>query len=44
MNINEASEYFEKFITETEEKSEIRVYRKFIAILSDLKNKGLTNE
>jgi len=44
MKINEASNFFKKLIIGTEEKSEIRVYHKFIAILTDLENKGLTDE
>ena len=44
MTINEASVFFEKLITETGEKSEIRIYHRFITILTDLKNKVLTSE
>ena len=44
MNINEASGFFKSLITETDKKSEIRVYEKFIGILSDLKNRKLTEK
>lgn len=44
MYINEASDYFKKLIIETSEKSETRIYHKFVAILSDLENKELTDE
>ena len=44
MNINDACNFFKKLITETDEKSEIRVYHKFITILSDLENRELTDE
>ena len=44
MNINEASVFFKKLITETGEKSEIRVYHKFISILSDLEGIELNDE
>jgi len=44
MNINDAGNFFKKLVTETDEKSEIRVYHKFIAILSDLENRELTDE
>jgi TPP-dependent 2-oxoacid decarboxylase len=42
MNLNKASEFFKKLIAETNDKSEIRVYQKFISILFDLENKALT--
>jgi hypothetical protein len=44
MKINTASDFFKKLITESDEKSEIKVYEKFIAILSDLSNRDLTQE
>ena len=44
MKINTASDFFKNLITETGDKSEIRVYEKFITILSDLKNRDLTQE
>lgn len=44
MNINEASDFFKNLTTNTNEKSEIRIYQKFIAILSDLENKNLTEK
>ena len=44
MKINTASDFFKNLIIETDEKSEIRVYEKFIAILSDLNNRALTQD
>ncbi|MFD2565366.1 hypothetical protein [Aquimarina rubra] len=44
MNINEASKFFKNLITETDVKSEIRVYEKFITILSQLEHKNLSEE
>jgi hypothetical protein len=44
MTLNAASDFFKNLITETQEKSEIKVYHKFIAILTDLESKALTNE
>ena len=44
MTINATNDFFKNLITETQEKSEIRVYHKFIAILTDLENKALTDE
>ena len=44
MNINEASDFFKNLTTNTNEKSEIRIYQTFIAILSDLENKNLTEK
>ena len=44
MNINEASKFFKNLVTETEVKSEVKVYEKFIAILSQLENKDLSEE
>jgi len=44
MTLNTASDFFKNLITETADKSEIRVYEKFMAILNDLKNKDLKVE
>lgn len=44
MNINETSDFFKTLIKETTEKPEIRIYEKFISILSDLENMSLTKE
>lgn len=43
MTINETTYFFESLLTETNKKSEIRLYKKFIAILSDLTNKNLSD-
>ncbi len=42
MKIKEAADFFKGLISGTKKKSEIRVYEKFIGILSSLKNKDLT--
>ena len=39
MTINDASAFFESLIAATDKKPEIRVYKKFVAVLSDLENK-----
>ncbi|WP_299437739.1 hypothetical protein [uncultured Aquimarina sp.] len=44
MNINEASKFFKNLVTETDVKSEVKVYKKFIAILSQLEDKNLSEE
>tara|TARA_R110002050_G_scaffold94765_2_gene197175 strand:+ start:28157 stop:28615 length:459 start_codon:yes stop_codon:yes gene_type:complete len=44
MNIIQASVFFEKLLEESENKREIKVYRSFIAILSNLKSRDLTEE
>jgi hypothetical protein len=44
MTINAAYDLFKNLITEAQEKSEVKVYNKFIAILTDLESKVLTNE
>ncbi len=44
MNINEATDFFKSILTDTDKKSEIKVYESFIAILSDLKDRELTEE
>ena len=44
MTIDASNDFFKNLITETQEKSEIRVYNKFIAILTDLDTKALTDE
>lgn len=41
MNIIETIKLFEKLITETENKYEIKIYKNFNGILSDLKNREL---
>jgi len=42
MTINETIDFFERLLTETDLKSEIRLYKKFIAVLHDLINKSLS--
>jgi hypothetical protein len=42
MKINEASDFFESLINKAGKKSEIKIYESFVGILSDLKNKNLT--
>ncbi|WP_378177003.1 hypothetical protein [Aquimarina sp. SS2-1] len=42
MDIHEASKFFKNLITETEDRSEIKMYKKFIIILSQLNNKNLS--
>ena len=44
MNINEASELLKRLISESYNKSEIKVYQSFLNILSALKNRELTPE
>jgi len=44
MNIEEAIKFFKNLITETDVKSEIKVYEKFVAILSQLEDKDLSEE
>lgn len=44
MEIREASDKFQLFLKETDSKTEIKIYEKFIAILSDLNNRDLTND
>lgn len=44
MKINEAADIFKRMITETDQKSEVKVYENFIGILSDLKNRNLTDD
>ncbi len=41
MKLSEASDFFEKLLSETNEPAEIRVYKKYIAILSDLNSRNL---
>lgn len=43
MKINEASNFFERLNTESSNRTERRVYKKFIRILSNLENKNLSN-
>lgn len=42
MNINIAIAFFKKLIIETDKKQEIKVYKNFIAILTDLEHRGLS--
>lgn len=44
MNIEEAIKFFKNLITETDTTSEIKVYAKFIAMLSRLQNRDLSDE
>lgn len=44
MSIIEASTFFEKLLSDTENKREIKIYRNFIAILSSLKKRDLTDD
>lgn len=44
MNMTEAINFFKGLITETDKKSEIKFYKNFIGILSDLKNRDLTEK
>lgn len=44
MNINEASDFFESQLNRVDKKSEIKIYKTFIGILSDLKKRDLTKE
>ncbi len=44
MTINDTINFLESLLTQTDKKSEIKVYENFIAILSNLKNRELTNE
>ena len=44
MTINDTINFFESLLTQTDKKSEIKVYENFIAILSNLKNRELTIE
>ncbi|WP_298313393.1 hypothetical protein [uncultured Aquimarina sp.] len=44
MTINEASKFFKNLVTETDKKSELRVYKKFITILSQLENRDLSDQ
>ena len=42
MSINKTVNYFRNLVTGTVKKPEIRLYEKYIAVLSDLKNKDLS--
>ncbi|EAR01245.1 hypothetical protein [Maribacter sp. HTCC2170] len=42
MNIKNAIEIIEKLVTQTNNKRELKVYKKFIAILDNLKNRELS--
>jgi len=44
MNINEASDFLKGLISETNKKSEIKIYAEFNKVLSALKNRDLTEE
>ena len=44
MNIIEATEFLNKLLKETKNKREVKVYKDFIAILSNLKSRDLTEE
>jgi len=44
MNIIQASDFFEKLLGETDKKREIKIYRNFITILSNLKSRDLTED
>jgi len=44
MNINEASDFLKGLISETNKKTEIKIYTDFIVVLSALKNRELTEE
>ena len=41
MSLSEAAIFFENLITETTKKSEIKVYEKFLHILTELQNRGV---
>lgn len=42
MTTLDAKDYFKRLATETQNKSELKIYNEFIAILTDLKNKELS--
>lgn len=44
MSINETVNYFRNLVNGTVKKTEIRLYEKYIAVLSDLKNKQLSED
>lgn len=44
MTINNATNYFETLLSKTIKKSEIKIYKNFIGILTELKNRNLTEE
>lgn len=44
MTINDTTSFLENLLTQTEKKSEIKLYKSFIGILYDLKNRNLTKE
>lgn len=43
MTILETTDYFKRIAAETQNRSELKIYNEFIAILSDLKNKELSD-
>jgi uncharacterized membrane protein YccC len=44
MKLNEATDYFNSLMIETNNKSEIKVYESFIGLISDLENMPFTDE
>lgn len=44
MTINDATNFLESLLIQIEKKSEIKLYKNFIGILYDLKNRNLTKE
>jgi hypothetical protein len=44
MKLNKASAFFKNLITESDNKSEIKIYEKFILILDDLNSRNLSEE
>jgi len=44
MKISEASDFFRTLITETNSKSELKVYQRFINILMNLNNRDLSEQ
>jgi len=44
MNINEASDLLKDLVSQTDRKSELKIYHNFIGILTALKNRDLTRE
>jgi hypothetical protein len=44
MEINTATTFLKDFISQTDKKSEIRLYTKFISVLTDLEAKALTKD
>ena len=44
MNINEAYNFFNKLLIESNNKAEIKVYKRFIEIFNNLKNREFSKE